>query len=38
VPALKGWRREVFGDDAVRLLKGDIALAVKNGKTVIFES
>lgn len=37
VPALSGWRRDVFGEDALRLLQGDIALAVKNGKTVIFE-
>jgi ribonuclease D len=33
VPALKGWRREVFGDDALRLCEGKIALAAK-GKTV----
>ena len=37
VPALTGWRREVFGEDALRLLHGEIALAVKDGKTVIFE-
>ena len=33
VPALQGWRREVFGDDALRLCKGEIALAAK-GKAV----
>jgi ribonuclease D len=33
VPALKGWRREVFGGDALRLCEGKIALAAK-GKTV----
>ena len=33
VPALSGWRREVFGDDALRLCNGEIALAAK-GKTV----
>ena len=38
VPALTGWRREVFGEDALRLLRGEIALAVKDGKTVIFEA
>lgn len=27
VPALKGWRAEVFGDDALRLCEGKIALA-----------
>lgn len=33
VPALSGWRREVFGDDALRLCEGEIALAAK-GKSV----
>ncbi len=27
VPALRGWRKEVFGDDALRLCDGKIALA-----------
>ena len=29
LPALKGWRREVFGDDAIRLCDGRIGLAAK---------
>lgn len=33
VDALKGWRREVFGEDALRLCDGEIALAAK-GETV----
>jgi ribonuclease D len=33
VPALSGWRREVFGEDALRLCDGQIGLAAK-GKTV----
>ncbi len=33
VAALTGWRREVFGEDALRLCEGRIALAAK-GKTV----
>ncbi|MBP0482885.1 ribonuclease D [Sagittula salina] len=33
VQALSGWRREVFGDDALRLCEGKIALAAK-GKHV----
>ncbi len=37
IRALTGWRREVFGEDALRLLRGEIALAVKNGQTVIVE-
>jgi len=31
VDALKGWRREVFGADALRLCKGEIALSAKGG-------
>jgi len=27
--ALKGWRREAFGEDALRLCKGEIALTAK---------
>lgn len=33
VPALTGWRREVFGEDALRLCDGQIALSAK-GKAV----
>ena len=33
VPALVGWRREVFGADALRLCEGRVALAAK-GQTV----
>lgn len=29
VPALNGWRREAFGEDAMRLCKGEIALSAK---------
>lgn len=29
VEALKGWRLEAFGDDAIRLCKGEIALSAK---------
>ncbi|MDM7459800.1 MAG: ribonuclease D [Paracoccus sp. (in: a-proteobacteria)] len=31
VPALKGWRAEVFGRDALRLAEGEIALSAKGG-------
>jgi len=36
VPALHGWRHDVFGQDAMRLCDGEIALAAKGGaiKTV----
>ncbi len=32
LPALKGWRREVFGADALRLCEGEIALSAKGGQ------
>ena len=32
VPALKGWRREIFGEDALALKQGRIALVVKGRK------
>jgi ribonuclease D len=32
VPALTGWRREAFGDDAIRLCKGEIALSAKGNE------
>ena len=31
LPALKGWRAEVFGNDALRLAAGEIALSAKGG-------
>lgn len=31
VPALKGWRGEVFGNDAMRLCRGEIALSARGG-------
>lgn len=34
VPALKGWRRELFGEDALRLKRGEVALTVRNGEVV----
>ncbi len=34
VAALKGWRREVFGNDALRLCDGQVGLAVKGQKVV----
>jgi ribonuclease D len=37
VPALKGWRRELFGDKALRLKRGQLALAVERGRVVTVE-
>jgi ribonuclease D len=37
VPAMKGWRRELFGEKALALKHGRLALAVDNGKVVTVE-
>jgi ribonuclease D len=37
VPALKGWRRELFGDKALALKHGQLALAVEKGRVVTVE-
>jgi len=37
VAALRGWRKEVFGADALRLCDGKVGLAVKGEKVVTFE-
>ena len=37
VAALSGWRAEVFGNDALLLRKGDLAIALENGEAVIVE-
>jgi len=37
VPALKGWRRELFGEKALSLKHGRLALAVENGRVVAVE-
>lgn len=34
VAALKGWRREVFGNDALQLCEGQVGLAVKGQRVV----
>ncbi len=34
VAALRGWRREVFGNDALQLCEGQVGLAVKGQKVV----
>jgi ribonuclease D len=37
LPALKGWRREVFGDDALRLCDGKIALSARGGQVRVVD-
>ncbi|MEM6727185.1 MAG: HRDC domain-containing protein, partial [Pseudomonadota bacterium] len=36
VSALNGWRREVFGEDALRLCNGEVGLAVKGQRVALF--
>jgi len=35
VAALKGWRREMFGNDALRLVRGELALTFADRKLVV---
>lgn len=35
VPALKGWRRELFGADALAIKRGELALAVRDGHVTV---
>jgi ribonuclease D len=37
VPALKGWRRELFGDKALALKHGKLALAIEKGQVAVVE-
>jgi len=37
VPAMKGWRRELFGEKALALKHGQLALAVDKGKVITVE-
>jgi ribonuclease D len=37
VAALTGWRREVFGNDAIALRKGELSIALENGDAVVVE-
>lgn len=35
VPALHGWRRQLFGEDALRLLRGELALAIDGKRLTV---
>ena len=37
IPALRGWRREVFGEDALRLCDGQVGLAARGKHVEIIE-
>ncbi len=36
VPALKGWRKEIFGNDAIAIKHGRLAIGLKDGKITKF--
>lgn len=38
IPALKGWRFEIFGRDALALKNGELAIGLKNDKIVKFKT
>jgi ribonuclease D len=38
VPALKGWRREIFGEDALALKHGRIGLTIAGKKLRVVEA
>ena len=37
VPALKGWRRELFGEKALALKHGKLALAIEKGRVAAID-
>ncbi|MBK0397567.1 ribonuclease D [Limibaculum sp. M0105] len=37
LPLLRGWRREVFGEDALRLVAGELGLVARPGGVEVFE-
>lgn len=38
VPAMKGWRREIFGEDALCLKRGELAIGAKGKKIVLIDT
>ncbi|MEM8937029.1 MAG: ribonuclease D, partial [Pseudomonadota bacterium] len=37
VPAMRGWRRDVFGDAALKLKRGELALQLNKGALCLTE-
>jgi ribonuclease D len=35
VPVLRGWRRKLFGEDALALKRGELALAIEGGAVAV---
>jgi ribonuclease D len=38
VLALKGWRRQLFGEDALKLKRGQLALTLAGGEVMVLSS
>jgi ribonuclease D len=38
VPAMSGWRKAVFGDKALKLIRGELALKFERRKVTVFET
>jgi ribonuclease D len=38
VPALQGWRREVFGEQALKLIQGEVALKFEKRRIAVVEA
>jgi ribonuclease D len=38
VAAFRGWRRAVFGEKALRLVRGELALKFEDRKIAVFEA
>jgi ribonuclease D len=37
LPVLRGWRKKLFGDDALALKRGQLALAIRKGEVAVIE-
>ena len=35
MPVLRGWRKKLFGDDALALKRGELALAIRKGEVTV---
>lgn len=38
VPAMKGWRRELFGEDALRLKRAELAIGAKGRRIILIDT
>jgi ribonuclease D len=38
IEALRGWRRELFGERALKLKRGEVSLAMQGGRVVAKEN